>query len=822
MNTQDARQFIELLYDADDLIEVRILGGPKPAFRNWHRAKHLSLPVIEQYGKDQAGRNYYLGANPRRGRGGTANDVGLARCLFVDWDGIDAQEAKRRIESVGLPTPTLLANSGHGVHAYWRLANPLPDIRQWTGQQKAIIAAVDSDPSIHDPPRIMRWIGFPNCKDAEPCVTTIIESNATARYELASFPSPVAEPVRVKMGQIERKQGEYAKLRSMTTEYLAVGCGSGERNARAFAAAAELYGAGYDDSEVRDLIHTANARSRPPMDAAEVDALIESASSKPRTQWVDEDDDGFGKWGVTAELGVGESVTVGTPAPVPKPASPDKPHISNAMIQTKLKDDGEKVTITLAKPIDRILLELSQTTGGWPRKVSGLVFVGDETGNRPLPGPSALRVFSKPDDMFAWMHEVAIVHWASGRGKPAINHKTKAPASVVSKPEFFAYTEQVCRPEYVGVEYLPHYPIVDGIYYAPCKLPTATGDCLKELLDRVNAETPVDRALLFAALLTPGWGGPCGARPAFILTSEFGRGVGKTQTVERFAQIWGGCITISSETEKWDSAKSRLLSDAALPIRCVLIDNMRRKMASADLESMLTAPIIDGHRMYQGQFSRPNRMTFFVTANTPRMSQDLADRAVLVRIGQQQHSGEWATWIERFMADNRPQLLADLLGALAQPKRSEIPRELRDRWASWQAAILELFPNGPDLAKAIKERRPLVDSDADDALEVRSELEAELAERGHDPETEQVKISRQDMAEILERRGLIDKKFSKRGAFTTLNDLCTTGTLRGVLKNHRFNNGRAWIWTGPSYVGRGKGDLFAGVTSIKGRITFGG
>jgi len=804
MSWPAARQFIDSLYAPDDLIEVRILGGEKAPFRNWYRAKNMTPPVIEQLANDHAGRNFYLGANGRKGRGGTANDVTVARSLFVDWDGIDAQEAKRRIESAGLPTPSLLANSGHGVHAYWLLSHPLLDLSQWTRQQKALIAAVDSDPSIHDPPRIMRWIGFPNCKDTEPCVTTIIHADAETKYPLDVFPVPARETIRVSADQIERTNSERGKLRTLTAQYLAIGCDSGERNQRAFAAAVELFGAGYSGDEVHDLIHTANRRSRPPMDATEVNAIIASADSKPRNPWLDDDDD-FGNWDgnpatetkpAPATIAKATATTENTPEQ--RREDDHKPHISNVLVVKKQDKDGEPITITYAKSIDRILFGLSQATGDWPRKVSGLVFVANPPMPGTLPKQSALRVFSKSDELFAWMHEVSVVHWAaSGKGRGAQNHKTKAPASTISKPEFFSFVEQTCKPEYVGVEYLPHFPSVDGVYYVPCDLPAANGDCLNELLARVNAESPIDRALLLAALLTPGWGGPCGARPAFVLTSEFGRGVGKTQTVERFAQIWGGCITISAETEKWESAKSRLLSDSALSTRCVLIDNMRRKMASADLESMLTAPVIDGHRLYCGQFSRPNRLTFFVTANTPRMSQDLADRAVLVRIGQQQHGGEWATWIESFLHNNRSQLLADLLDALKAPKRSEIPKEQRDRWASWQTAILELFAVGPDMARAIKERRPLVDADADDAAELRGELEVELSERGHDPATEQIRISRQDMAEIVERRQLFDRKLSKRGIFTTLADMCTASGLRGVLKDHRFKNGRSWVWIGP-------------------------
>ena len=183
-NRADAQRFIGALYEPDDLVEIRVLGGVNT--QRWCRARELTEARINKIAQEFAGSNIYVGANSRSRNGGTAQDVALARNLFVDFDEIDSTEACRRIEEENLPNPTLIAQSGHGVHMYWRLDEPMQDLAEWNRRQKALIAKLGSDPAIHDPPRIMRWIGFPNLK-REPVATSILQRR-DGRYGLSEFP----------------------------------------------------------------------------------------------------------------------------------------------------------------------------------------------------------------------------------------------------------------------------------------------------------------------------------------------------------------------------------------------------------------------------------------------------------------------------------------------------------------------------------------------------------------------------------------------------------------------------------------------------------
>ena len=142
----------------------------------------------------QQGENIYAGVNPRLRRGGKVkDDVALARCLPADFDDVPTDEVQERLASSGLPQPTLTVASGHGVHAYWRLIEPLPDLGVWTTIEKRLIAKLDSDPTIHDPPRILRLPGFKNCKEEPFVPCEIIEAEPTRRCAIDAITTLLPE-----------------------------------------------------------------------------------------------------------------------------------------------------------------------------------------------------------------------------------------------------------------------------------------------------------------------------------------------------------------------------------------------------------------------------------------------------------------------------------------------------------------------------------------------------------------------------------------------------------------------------------------------------
>lgn len=171
----DVEEYAHHVFEPGDIVELRTIGnGPVRKF--WKQAKDLSDLVPELKRLNQTGQNIYVGPNPRiqENISGDKN-VTVCRCLFTDFDGIDAGDGcgrwdfvEARIEESGLPMPTLTVFSGHGIHAYWRLTEPLP-VDQWRDIQERLIFTLDADPACKNPERLMRLPGFLNHKH-EPSV----------------------------------------------------------------------------------------------------------------------------------------------------------------------------------------------------------------------------------------------------------------------------------------------------------------------------------------------------------------------------------------------------------------------------------------------------------------------------------------------------------------------------------------------------------------------------------------------------------------------------------------------------------------------------
>ncbi len=186
-------KFLEAIFEPEDLAEVRLLPSRRSLFR---QVRELDAVAAELEDANARGENIYIGANPRRRPGGTSADVGFARCLFIDLDGLTPDAGLRRIADAGLPTPTCTVVSGHGLHAYWRLAKPMTDLKTWTAAQKHLIRLLDSDKAIHDPPRIMRLPCFMNRKSpAAPCA--VIDADPQRRYELGQLVTLDDDPQQV-------------------------------------------------------------------------------------------------------------------------------------------------------------------------------------------------------------------------------------------------------------------------------------------------------------------------------------------------------------------------------------------------------------------------------------------------------------------------------------------------------------------------------------------------------------------------------------------------------------------------------------------------
>jgi len=283
-------RYTNCVFEPVDTVEVRRLPF---GISTWHQAGELAK-VAESLAQDnQHGQHIYVGANPRRVKGGTkGKDVAYARCLFVDFDGIDTDAAKDRWCNAGLPTPTMTIASGHGIHAYWRLSEPVHDMDLWSNLQKRLIALLGSDAAIHDPARIMRLPGFTNHK--KPVADCwIINDDPTRIYDL-NFLMPlmysvitesdymtqykVANNNKTQSKRLFQDNRSAVKIAKLTAAKWP-GVTKGGRNCKAFQNAAYLLkNLGLTGAQAWLILQQWNRRNRPPMPEYELHQALRNAS----------------------------------------------------------------------------------------------------------------------------------------------------------------------------------------------------------------------------------------------------------------------------------------------------------------------------------------------------------------------------------------------------------------------------------------------------------------------------------------------------------------------------------------------------------------
>ncbi len=350
-------------------------------------------------------------------------------------------------------------------------------------------------------------------------------------------------------------------------------------------------------------------------------------------------------------------------------------------------------------PVAEIATTLMRFTDGWPRRVGSLLFT-DQNGRA--------HYLETPEQLYAWVQALGAISWRDGRDS--------FDQSLVSRVEFFAHLSATAT-DYESVEDLPHEPHLPGSYYLwrPPQGYVPTGQYLQTVLDLFdNPETDADRLLLKAAFLTPAWGCLPGKRPAIAFQSP-DRGCGKTTWANAISNVYRGHHDLSPKAAAEDRLVSRLLTPGEMGLRIVLMDNIKEGLDSALIEGLITAQRISGHRLYHGEASRPNTLTFLLTGNCLRLSRDLAERAFIIRMVKPTYRLNWEATLLNFVAVHRDLILADILAELCKPPCA---LSVGDRYADWACNVLGRCGGSEQVDAALTlnhERRDQCDQELDEA-----------------------------------------------------------------------------------------------------------
>jgi hypothetical protein len=511
--------------------------------------------------------------------------------------------------------------------------------------------------------------------------------------------------------------------------------------------------------------------------------------------------------------------------PKPLSAAPkgldNRPEITNytTILKSKKNKDGEDTTVpvAVAKTIDQVMEQIQEVTGGWPCRVrapgakSPLLFAdrgeGSATETDSADGetkfsellteslvPSRVRWIAGVESFKAWLHE---------RSRLRVKGRTDSEGNnfVEFGDCYQSFGGSWGVGEYLGVEVRPHWPPIRGHYYAwTAGKYKPTGEMLRKLLGFFsNCRDDASRAILAAALFTPGWGGRYGARPMIVVTAP-DRGYGKSTIAEVIAKIWGGHISINLQGRDEDELLQRLLTPDAMTRRVGIIGNVKGTLSSSMLEELVTAETLSGKRMYSGEASRPNTMTYFITANGVKLSRDIALRSYFINLTKPEYQAQWDTDLAQFVQDHGRDIIADIGMVLTQPSR--LVCSVSDRWPLWRREVLtracEFVGAAPnDVMGTILLQRDACDDDLEEATLIIDGLVGWLIERYkmitksvegvmiYDRPANNVFVTSTEMVEIWPQ--VLGKKMGAKQIKHILTEHMEAGRLLGLCFKERSN-----------------------------------
>ena len=752
--------------------------------------------AVEHAFQRRATHNVYLGLGLIRGKPsgrGKAEDVAAIGALWADIDfcagphcgkplpaGIE--DAKRILDRIEL-APSMLIDSGHGLHAYWLLKRPwifagaddnahaASLTKGWHGLVCAAARELGwSLENLGDLARVLRLPGTLNHNGDEPVEVRVLSCDTQVRYSRQEFERllPAAEsPAR--RGDcpgtgMPPTQADISD-RGLLERMFAAANGSAVR--RLWDGSTE----GYVSPSEADAALCAHLAFWTGGDRARIDHMF-CQSGLCREKWLTRAD--YRKMTISKAL-EGLTETYRAEWKRQRQRSPeatcmvsqDAPLRNYDEIEVAGKNDSRR-TAKKAIPVLQIRKTLAGWTGEWPRRVANLLFA-DEDGT--------IRYLETSEAAFAWLHERFHVYWATGQDVDG--------RSLFTKKEFVSHHQAVST-DYRAVEYLPHEPEIEGHYYG-WRAPEGyepTGEHLDGLLAFFdNPEAEADRTLIRAAFLTPAWGGLPGKRPAFAILAP-DRGCGKSTLASVIGQLYGNPIELSITDTAEDKLVSRLLTPEALTKRVVRIDNIKGSYNSSFIEALITTPFISGHRLYHGEASRPNTLTFVLTGNSLRLSRDLTDRSFIIRLTKPDYQAEWEDRLYTYLTQHHKFILADIVYELQRPAAASVEE---DRYAEWVRGVLARTGGDTDAVVSLnRQRRGECDEELEEAGLIMEAIDERMAlilservgSQGGADNTQFTFITSTEMTELL--RDSLKEALSARAVKRRLEGHIEAGRLPGV------------------------------------------
>lgn len=208
--------------------------------------------------------NVYFGVHPAAERKmpderARIGDVAAVNCLFAEFDAKDYGDKDAILAHVAdlAVAPSVLIDSGGGIHAYWLLRSPFVFAEQADRErarlaQAAWVAYVGGDGEAKDLARMLRVPGTVNAKYDPPRPVTILRADLSRLYGFADLESLCKPPEMIRTSPNNQNgngrapaedAGQFWLDKALAQAYV------GNRNATGFWLAAQLRDAGLSSAE---------------------------------------------------------------------------------------------------------------------------------------------------------------------------------------------------------------------------------------------------------------------------------------------------------------------------------------------------------------------------------------------------------------------------------------------------------------------------------------------------------------------------------------------------------------------------------------------
>jgi len=185
----EIRKYLQLLFPRDGCIDIRVFTKDgELSLRKFFSTneKDQAVDFIHQYKENH---HVFVGVAARKDdSSGTRDNLAYVRAVWVDIDcekeGKSKEKVVRELREWNSP-PTIIVDSGHGIHAYWILEEPANNFDCIEEINLGLAKALHGDRAVVDAARVMRVPGTHNVK-TEPIPVRIIEMN-DYKYSLSDF-----------------------------------------------------------------------------------------------------------------------------------------------------------------------------------------------------------------------------------------------------------------------------------------------------------------------------------------------------------------------------------------------------------------------------------------------------------------------------------------------------------------------------------------------------------------------------------------------------------------------------------------------------------